>query len=356
MKIIQIIPRFSMGGAEIMCENLTQALSEQGNQVIAVSLFDDRTPITSRLEQAGIYVVFLHKRPGFDFSLYQKLIRLFRDEKPDAVHSHLYVDKYVIPAAFFSGVPKVIHTLHSIAEKENTRSGKVLNHLFFRCHRVVPVALSDEIQKTVLDAYKLPSKKVPIIPNGVPLGRCIVKKDYKVHDSFALIHVGRMTAAKNHMNLLKGFQLFLEAGYNAQLTLIGDGECREAVSEEIQKLSLSESVHMVFQTDRVFPYLNQSDIFLLPSIYEGIPMSIIEAMGTGLPIIASAVGGIPDMLVNEHSGLLCEPTAESIYLCLKRFADDENLRASCGRTARLESAKFSAASMAEQYEEIYQLS
>lgn len=355
MKILQIIPWLGLGGAEVMCENLCNELKNMGHDVTVVSFFNKNTAITERMNENGIPVLFLNKQDGFDCSVFKKLFDLIKSIKPDVVHTHLHAGMYAVPVAMFSGVRRIVYTVHNVASKETTKLGKLLNQVFFRFRRVTPVALSASIQKTILEVYHLSEDKVPVVLNGVALEKCIVKNDYSIAQSAQIINVARMMEVKNHHELLKGFRLLLDKGIDARLTLIGDGELRDSVLEQIQHLELQERVKLIPKTDNVYPFLSDADIFILPSKYEGIPMSIIEAMGTGLPIVASKVGGIPDMLENNQSALLCEPNAEAISVCLERFIGSETLRTSCGENARNTSSRFSSKIMAEQYEKIYQL-
>ena len=118
MKILQVIPYFCFGGAETMCENLTYALAKLGHQVCVVSLYDQHTPISGRMEEAGIRILYLDKKLGLDISMVPKLVRIMKAEKPDVVHTHLDVIKYAVAAAKLAGVKKCIHTVHNVADKE----------------------------------------------------------------------------------------------------------------------------------------------------------------------------------------------------------------------------------------------
>ena len=353
MKVIQVMPEFKLAGAEIMCEKLSYALQKLGVEVTIVSLYDCRSPITARLEAHGLPVIYLGKKRGFDASMVPKLRKIFREIQPDAVHTHLYVDKYAVPAAVLSGVPKVVHTVHNLAAKETTAAGKLLNQILFRMHRVIPVALSEQIQRSVISCYGLDREKVPTVCNGVPLENCLPKQDYTVHSPVQLLHVGRLTRQKNQPELLRAVRTLLDKGLPVNLTIIGDGDGKEALYQQIREEGMAEVVRHIPQTDNVYPYLHDADIFVLPSLYEGLPMSVIEAMGTALPIVASAVGGVPDMIADGRSGLLCAPDAHSIATCLERMIENYELRASCGKAAKIEAERFSAQQMAENYREIY---
>lgn len=353
MKIIEIMPEFGLAGAEIMCENLTVKLRDLGHEVLVVSLFDYHSPITERLEQGGIRIIYLHKKPGLDLSMVPKLFRLFRREKPDVVHTHRYVMQYVIPAAVAAGVKKRFHTVHNVAQKETTQKAQKLNRLFYRFCHVVPVALSREVQMTVEERYGLPAERVPVIFNGISLECCITKTEYRTDGSLQFLHIGRFSVQKNHRMLLEAFRKVLDRGVKAQLTLVGTGELEEEIRKQAEQLDLLDSVTVFGTTGNVYPLLHEADAFLLPSLYEGMPMTLIEAMGTGLPILASEVGGIPSMLKNGEEAVLVQPETDSIADGMLKLLD-ESFRERIGSAARTRALEdFSAGKMAESYAKLF---
>ena len=127
----------------------------------------------------------------------------------------------------------------------------------------------------------------------------------------------------------------------------------ESIKEQVNNLHLDKNIFFCGLTDDVYSVMESSDIFVLPSLFEGMPMTLIEAMGTGMPILASNVGGIPDMIENEKSGLLCEPTVEGVVAGLERLIFSEEDRKLYGQNAVISSEKFSADKMAKDYYEIY---
>ena len=354
MKILQVIPYFCFGGAETMCENLTYALQAQGHEVCVVSLYNERTPISQRMERAGVKILYLDKKLGMDVSMVPKLAKIMGEEHPDAVHTHLDVIKYAVAAAKLAGVKKCVHTVHNVADKEaEGRVQKIINTTYFKLGWSTPVALSPEVQHTIASFYGMDEKDIPVIYNGVDLSRCIPKEDYAA-DVVTLVHVGRFNEQKNHAGLLQAFQKIHTQYPKCQLNLLGDGELRQKMESYAKELGISENVHFLGSQSNVYPYLHDADIFLLPSKYEGMPMTIIEAMGTGLPIVASAVGGVPDMLTDKESGLLvsCDPNAVS--QAVMTLMADEGLRKMLGQNAKQESRRFSAQYLAEQYCKTYQ--
>ena len=354
MKIMQVIPYFCFGGAEIMCENLTYALKKMGQEVFAVSLYGERTPIAQRMEQAGIRIVYLDKKLGLDLSMVPKLTKLMRRERPDVVHTHLDVIKYAVLAAKLAGVKRGVHTVHSLADREaEGRIQKIFNGTYFRHGWSVPVALTPEVQASVAAFYGLPFQRVPVIYNGIDLSRCIPKTSYDTGDTVTILHVGRFDVPKNHAGLLEAFRLLRERYPQCRLRLVGDGDLREGTEALAREKGIGDAVEFCGMQSNVYPYLHEADIFTLPSIYEGNPMTIIEAMGTGLPIVASRVGGIPDMVHDGESGLLVEPEPEAICDALVRLVEDAALRRRLGQAAIARSQAFSAEQMARDYISCY---
>jgi len=350
MKILQVIPYFCFGGAETMCESLVYALLSLGHQVTVVSLYNERTPISERMEQSGVKILYLDKKLGLDLTMIPKLARIMGTEKPDVVHTHLDVIKYAAAAARLKGIRRCVHTVHNVADKEaEGRLQKIVNGFFFRSGWSVPVALSPLVQQTIVDFYGLPQEKVPVIYNGVDLSRCLPKESYAAGEAMKLIHVGRFNEQKNHRRLLEAFARFRKEYPKAQLQLLGDGELLENTKAYAKQLALEDNVQFLGSQGNVYPYLQQGDLFLLPSDYEGMPMTVIEAMGTGLPIVATNVGGLPDMILHGQSGLLTQLSAEAVCEACLKLAGDEQLREAFGRKAREDSLRFSADYMARQY-------
>lgn len=354
MKIMQVIPYFCFGGAETMCETLTYELKKMGHEVCVVCLLPERTPISRRMEEAGVRIVYLDKKLGLDLSMIPKLTRLMAAEKPDVVHTHLNVIKYAALAAKLANVPRCVHTVHNVAEEEaEGRVQKITNRFYFRSGWSVPVALSPKVHQSIVDFYGIPEEKVPTICNGVDLSRCQPKEAYNA-EALSLLHIGRFNEQKNHEGLLKAFAKIKQQLPDCRLDLIGDGELRQAVESQAEDLNLAESIRFLGTQSDVYPFLQAADIFLLPSKYEGMPMTIIEAMGMGLPIVATAVGGVPDMLKQEESGLLTACDPDAVAEAVIRLARDPQLREHLGRNAKQESRRFSAEHMAACYCAVYQ--
>lgn len=353
MKIVQIMPEFGLAGAETMCENLTYELIKLGHNVIVISMYDYHSAITERLEKAGVDVRYLGKKSGWDFSTIKKIKKILKESKADVVHTHRYCAQYAVPAAIMAGVKRRVHTVHSVAKEENGKLARKLNKIFFKMNALVPVALSEKIQDTIIDEYRLKRSAVPVIFNGIILDKCQVKTDYSTTEKFKILHIGRFQDAKNHKGLIVAFEIFNRKYPNSELHLIGDGANKKEIEELVIAKNISDRVVFHGLQSDIYQFLPSMDIFVLPSLYEGIPMTLIEAMGTGLPIVATAVGGIPDML-DENSAQLVPVDTKAIAEAFEKYYCDEFFRMSHGKEALKLSDRFSAETMARKYINIYQ--
>lgn len=353
MTIIQFMPQFGLAGAETMCENLTYELVGMGHKVIVVSLYDYHSPITDRIKQHDIPIIFLGKKIGLDISIIKRIRAVLKQYRPDIIHTHLYTLKYVALASVGLKVKGIVHTVHNIAQKENTLINRMINYVLFKKGKVVPVALSQLVRTTIEKVYHLPQTKIPIIYNGVPLPEEKNKRDYSLADSVKIINIGRYTDVKNQESLINAVAELHKENSHIQLDIYGDGPTKSRLNAAIKKQQAEGFIRDNGLTSNVKEKLRDADIFVLPSLYEGMPMTIIEAMGAAMPIIASRVGGIPDMIEDGVDGLLCEPNKESIKSCLLRITNTPSLCKKLGSKAFKKAEVFSARRMALAYEKLY---
>lgn len=357
VKVMQIIPELALAGAEIMVENLTEKLFENGYDVSVVSLFSYHSPITERLENKKIPVFYLDKKQGFDIKVIFRLYKLFKQERPDIIHTHRYIMPYAMIAAILSKVPVKIHTIHNVAEYETGARQRKINKLFYKYFNIVPISISPIVKRTVEREYKLSSNQVPMIYNGIDLSKCIPKKDYKVQDNkLRILHIGRFSEQKNHIGLIESFKVVNDLAPNTELKLIGTGKLENQIKDKVKELGLENSVEFLGLKSDVYTYLHQADIFVLPSHWEGMPITLIEALSSGLPIVASNVGGIPDIIIDNKTGVIVDVNKKEIAEGILKLVNSSELREKLGRAALKDSIRFSSTNMTNQYLDIYRKS
>lgn len=350
--VMQVLPDFGLAGAERMAEHLCIELAARGWNVVAVSLFTRRTDITQELESSGIPVEFLDKRPGLDLAIVPKLRKLFKAKSPAVVHSHRYCMQYILPARLglkFRGV----HTIHNIAEKEVPSRIQKMQRWAFQSGKTVPVAINSTVKESVCNLYSLDEASVPLVYNGAPNyapSRVELPGD---PDAFAFLTIGRAMPQKNQLALVRAFNRFHQSHPKSKLLIVGDGELREAIKSEIATLEASQWIYQMGCLPNARDYCYAADAFVLPSLYEGMPMTLIEAMSAGTPVIASRCGGSVDMVQDGVTGYLCEPDEPSIESALMRLYLDprRNKVADAGRRMSLD---FTSYAMADGYERVYE--
>lgn len=337
-----------------MVESLSYALLRQGCAVLVVVLQSGETFLTERMRKKGVDLRLLGKRPGLDLSVFSRLAAIMRDFQPDVVHSHLPILQYVVPAARKAHVGNLVHTVHNMAEKE-TRSNlkRMLSRRYYRNGSVVPVALNEVTKRSVEDVYGLDASQVAIVANGIDLEAYEPKRDYSLSDPTRICHIGRFEEQKNHAALVDAAAQLKADGFDAVFDLYGVGSLMEEIKDAVAKKGLEGEFSFHGLTDNVPDALGKADLFVFPSVYEGMPMVLAEAMAAGLPIVAAAVGGIPDMLKDGENALLCDADAASVVSAIERLLSEESLRKSLGMAARERAADFSSDSMARAYLDIY---
>lgn len=353
MRIMQIIPELQLAGAQIMMENLATQLTCDGHDVLIVSLYSIHTPISERLEQRRIKICYLGKNDGLDAKIIKKIRKCIGDFKPDVIHTHSYVLKYAFVASIGYKC-KRIHTVHNIADKETTMPNLIFEKILSKKKWIKQVAISPLIRKSICEYYGIEESVVPMIYNGIALDKCQKKQGYGVvNNTIKVIHIGRFEEQKDHSLIVEAAKILCEKYANIEFDLWGEGVLKDRVAKQINQAGIENSVILKGTTSDPYSKLNGSDIFILPSKWEGLPITLIEAMGTGLPIVVTPVGGVPDMIEDKCSGLFCENTPSDLAHKIEMFVLDENLRRKLGNAAAERANKFSSQTMTDEYVKLY---
>ena len=354
-RVMIVVHGLETGGAEMMVLHLARELSRAGHPVRVVSLHGDDTDVAGLMRRAGVDVVALNKAGGPDPRTVLRLRAQMRDFSPAVVHTHLPVLEYVLPAVRLYGRRvKVIHTVHNIA-REETRH-RVLREVNRRAfsHGVVPVALNEEVRSSICREYALPPSAVPVVGNGIDLDAFRGPQRRGPHGAGArLLCVARLAPAKNHALLLRTVARLRESGRDVSLTLVGDGPLRGALEERARELGISERVRFAGRRTDTAAFYRDCDLFVLLSDYEGMPMSIIEAMASGLPVVATRAGGVAELVDDGVNGALVEADAAAAAGAIAAICDDPALYARLSAGAVRTSSHHSAEAMMEKYVDLY---
>lgn len=293
MKILHIITGLGMGGAERVVLDLA-TLGKKQNNIFVISLSNNANALIPQFEAQGITPIICDlSHPLKFFSVVCLVIKFIKQKKIAIVHTHLFHPILMTPFIKVFTSARIVFTAHSFNIGSKLREISVFLLKPFRDADV----LFSSSQMSFF--YK---KKHCVIANGVniELYNLAVKK----LDRFTFVTVGRLQAVKNHIALLVCMhKLIYTHNINCQLNIIGDGELRGLLEAKIVELNLASHVHLLGVRNDINVQMSQSHCLLMPSLWEGLPIVILEAGASCLPIISTPVGSIPTLLTNENAYL-----------------------------------------------------
>jgi glycosyltransferase involved in cell wall biosynthesis len=363
IKVAHIIPTLSPGGAERVAVHIVTGLNRQRYEAVVVSLSGRSGGELDRLlEQAGVEVRYLGKPPGFDYRMYSRVHGVLRDSRPDIVHTHIQVLRYALPSMLFLKHASLLHTVHNLAEREVEPRARWIQRYAFS-HGVVPVPVAEQVAASLKRLYGI--EQCRVIPNCIPV-HCYAcpetpRGKWRAREGFGdqdilFVCVARFAPQKNHALLLRAFAQGPASDPNAHLVLFGEGALQDQLQDQAKDLGLGSQVHFLGLRADIPDALGAMDVFVLSSDWEGNPLSVIEAMASGLPIVSSAVGGVPDLFENGKEGILVQPgdvlgfSSSMAYLSRNR-----EVRLSMGMAAaRRARENYDVSSMVQAYEELYE--
>jgi glycosyltransferase involved in cell wall biosynthesis len=364
--LFQIIASLVPAGAERLVVHLLEYLDRERFAPVCISLTDPvGSHLEARVQQLGVPLYFLGKGDKMSFEVLRKLDALFRQYRPVVVHTHLLALNYAYPLMIRYRTPARVYTVHSLAEKDvGLRTAPIVRALAFRYRvgRVVPVAIAEEVRNSIQKLYGYPNP--PLIPNGIPTDEYAPDPNKRAQwrqahgietHATILTHVGRFAPPKNHALLIEAFAR-VRTSAPLYLLLVGGGELENTVREQVAALGLESRVRFLGIRADVAEILNASDVFVLSSRWEGNPMSVMEAMASGLPVVSTAVGGVPELVRDGETGLLVpSEDAEALAQAIQALVDDPARRQAMGAAARQHAvASFDIRHTVRGYEQLYE--
>jgi len=353
-KIIYVIPTLGTGGAEKFVLELAHNINANLFDISIISFYNLKgsTHTYDYLINKNVKIYFLDKKLGLDFRLFFRLKKLIKKLKPDIIHAHLGSLIYLLPS--FNKKQKKFFTIHNTPNKEAKGFQKLIRSYCFKHKKVVPIAISNQIAKMTEQYYKLKKENIVTIYNGIYLSE--MHKDIIQSENdkkFIIINVSGFRPAKDHLTLLNVYNEFHKKYKNSELWLLGDGPLKEEIMTYIKGRSIS-GVVLFGNVSNVYDYLLKADMFLLTSVYEGLPLCLLEALSVGLPIVSTNVGGICDIIKDNYNGLLVAPknVKQMVEKC-ELLAENVDLQKQLSINAINSSKQYSIKSCAKQHEQIY---
>lgn len=367
--VVHIVHRFDIGGLENGIVNLINHSPARRYRHAIVALTECNTAFVGRLHApTAVPCYSLHKRPGHDIRLYWRLFKILRALRPALVHTRNLATLETQVVAWIACVRGRIHGEHGrdIHDMDGT------NRRYQRLRRLIQplvqryIPLSRDLEHWLLRVVGVPPEKIAPICNGVDHQRFQPRSTTRVscwsgmdEASIVIGTIGRMQAVKDQVNLARAF-IHLVAAVPAwrtrlRLVMIGAGPLREQAISLLTEAGIADLCWLPGARDDTPEVLRSFDIFVLPSRAEGISNTILEAMSTGLPVVATHVGGNSELVLENATGFLVPPNDPvALAQAIEVYVRDEHLRHVHGRAgrARIE-AEFTLQGMVARYFDIY---
>ena len=363
INLLYIIYSMNNGGAETLALRLAEIIDKDHFNTTVCSL-SDKGPLRKILEDKKIPFVTLGKKEGKDLSIVLRLRKLLKDKRIDMIHTHNQGPLlYTFLATFFTKKYKIVHTEHINMLKELSYSKKHFYYnkiLYGKVDGFISIAkhLTDDFKKQ----YNLSRVRVATIHNCVDTANVpaspskLLKSELELNDKAQIIgNISALRLQKDHDTLIRAMKIVAEKVPDAILVVAGDGDQKEALLALISELGIANNVKLLGYRSDVGELLGQFDIFVLSSLYEGLPLCILEAMAAGKPIVATDADGTNELIIDDVTGLLA-PTKnpEKLAQAMITLLESPDKAKQLGSTAqKLVQEKYSIKTMMQKYEQFY---
>lgn len=352
MKIAHVVDSMEVGGAETLVRQMCHLQREQGHEpeVYAVAALG---ALGERMRAEGFLVQSNVGRHLVDSS--RHFLRIFRSSRPDVVHLHNPTPTiYAAPAARLAGVPSVVSTRHSlVAPPRNLTMERKYRVAALFCDWIVGIC--EATTNNIKDAGNAPIHKILTVYNGAvpvappPLDQRLAKS------GFTLLYVGRLEPVKNLQFLLTALRAAIAAVPEMHLWVVGDGTQRRQLEEAADQLGLRSNLTFWGQQMDVARFFATADAFVMSSVSEGLPMSLLQALSSRLPTVVTDVGGMAEVVRLAQAGITVPlGNAEGMAEALVRLATRASEREAFANNAEAAfRAHFTLPVMVERYSQLY---
>ena len=357
--VCHIISGDLWAGAEVMVYHLLKNLKNIDNLEISTILFNEGR-LASHIRGLGIPVEVVDETKHNIFQIIMEIRRIFNKKSPNLVHSHRYKENIVsFLSSYFNHEIRLVGTQHGMPEYigDNKKIKYTILHkiniYFLLKYFIKVIVVSKDMKGKFIDKFGFSDDKITVIRNGGE-----IPKDYSIKkdgDIFIIGSMGRMFPVKDYPLMVEIAREVKKETDRIHFELAGDGPEKERIMSLIERYRLGDTFMLRGFVENIFKYYQGVDVYINTSTHEGIPMSVLEAMSYGIPIIAPDTGGIKEIISDGVEGFLVEGRDPKSFakICLDLFKD-RSLRRTIGNCARKKVEKeFSNERMAKEYYQMY---
>ena len=355
-KVVLCTPTLLGGGAERFVVDLAIELNKDKNYEIIVA--ETRISVESFLKQrlidSGVRIVELSANSYIEMT--KKQLIFLKKEKPDVIHANIGSMFHIMLACWILKIPKRIYTVHNEAKLlyGKNKLKKFIYKKAFSFFKFIPVAICPTVKDTIVKDMGINEKSIQVVNNGIDIERFQPNFFKKSEDELKIISVGSFYWIKNQKMMIEAVYNLKNSGKNVSLTLLGDGEDRLSIEKLILDLKAEKYIFVPGIKKDVEKYLKDSDIYISASKTEGLPLSILEGMACGLPVVTTMAGGVKDIVSHKKNGFLVPiDDEEEFEKFISELLENKQEREVFGRESRKIAEQWSLQNCVEGYKKIY---
>lgn len=363
IKILECIRQGQIGGGESHLLSLVENLDKEIFEPVVLSFTDG--PMIDKLNEMGVKTYVIHTEKPFDISKWKQVKKLLQKEKIALVHAHgTRAASNVFQAARSLGLP-VIYTVHgwSFHDDQNPviKKIRIWSEKYLTSRMNANISVSESNQRTGSKYFD--SFDSVVINNGIDQEKFNPTRKFKdvrtqlgiTKEAILILFIARFTAHKQPLTLIRAFARAIQEAPGLKLLMVGDGDQKEEAIKMIKEAGLEKDIYLQPFRQDVPDVLAAADIFVLPSLWEGLPIGLLEAMSMGKAVIGTNVDGTSEVISENVNGLLTEPgNIQALAAAMVTLSRDESMRNRLGESAKATvTNRFNAAVMTREIEKIY---
>lgn len=353
LKIFQVTPYYPphVGGVESFVQLLSEGLASRGHEVTVFASSNSHAQSVRKVN--GVKIISLKTvSKVYNVPIVPSLFsRLLHEGTPDVIHAHQYpvfMSDVSAAAAIVKNIPMLLH-VHLVPDSKSALSGWINNFYYstmglFTLKSADGVVVPSFAYKSKIEKMRVNPEKIQVVPIGIDFERFQIKTDkesfkerYHCQGSKVILSVSRLNYQKGLQYLIRAMPAVLKKVPNAKLMIVGEGEEFSYLNDLSKSLGISQSVIFtgVLSHEEIPVAYSSSDVFVLPSLFENTPLTLIEAQASGKPVISTRVGGVPEVLVDGETGFLVEPrNVKQLEVRIVDLLSDNNLAHEMGEKGK----------------------